>query len=358
MKIIKFLPNRVLRLYSGGSGIDRLCGNPNPVDRKFPENWIASCIEGNGRVYHSPGHGISRLIYEGEEFSFPDFLHQHAEEILGSAHLKRFGETPAVLTKILDSAVLLPLQVHPTRAQAKKYFHVPYGKTEAWVVIGTRTVNGEEPYLLTGFNESFDHDTFYKESLEGKYSASYHMLHKITVKPGDVILIRGGLPHAIGPGVTMIEIMEPSDLVIVPEVNCFGTLLNKKQRFAALDPKIAMSFFNEVVYSRQEQLKKISPMPELCEKKDNGMLKKLIPENACGFFEVRELTFNGKWPLKLDGRCQIGVCVEGNFMVGETSFAPGDCFLIPVSMPPFEFVGKTKMILVLPPACTIDKCSH
>ena len=59
--ILPFAPNRVLRLYLGGSGIDRLCGIEPAEDTRYPENWIASCIEGNGRAYHSPGHGISRI---------------------------------------------------------------------------------------------------------------------------------------------------------------------------------------------------------------------------------------------------------------------------------------------------------
>ena len=58
------------------------------------------------------------------------------------------------------------------------------------------------------------------------------MLNRIAVRPGDVIVIRGGLPHAIGPGVTMVEVMEPSDLVIVPEIDCCGVRLTEKQRFA------------------------------------------------------------------------------------------------------------------------------
>ena len=53
--IYPFTPNRVLRLYRGGSGIDKLCGNVPAEDTRFPENWIASVIEGNGRACHSTG---------------------------------------------------------------------------------------------------------------------------------------------------------------------------------------------------------------------------------------------------------------------------------------------------------------
>ena len=55
--ILKFLPNRVRRLYLGGSGIDRMRGESVPADGYYPEDWIASCIEGNTREFQAPGHG-------------------------------------------------------------------------------------------------------------------------------------------------------------------------------------------------------------------------------------------------------------------------------------------------------------
>ena len=37
---------------------------------------------------------------------------------------------------------------------------------------------------------------------------------KIPVQVGEVWYIPGGMPHAIGEGITMLEMMEPSDLVV------------------------------------------------------------------------------------------------------------------------------------------------
>ena len=118
--ILPFEPNRVLRLYLGGSGIDKLCGKEPAVDNRYPENWIASCIEGNGRAYHSPGHGISKIRLGNETVSFPEYLAAYAEELLGERHLRRYGANPAVLVKLLDSAEQLPMQVHPTKEDARQ----------------------------------------------------------------------------------------------------------------------------------------------------------------------------------------------------------------------------------------------
>ncbi len=350
LKPFKFLPNRVLRLYLGGSGIDTLWGNPAAEDTRFPENWIASCIEGNGRAYHSPGHGISKVEYDGAEQRFPEFLHAHAEEILGPAHLAKYGETPAVLTKLLDSAEQLPMQVHPTRADAKRYFNADYGKTEAWLVLSTREVNGETPYLLVGFNEKLDKDVFVRESLAGKYETGLGMLNRIAVRPGDVIVIRGGLPHAIGPGVTMVEVMEPSDLVIVPEINCCGVQLNEKQRFAGIAPEDAMTLFDFTPRTGAEVRAFCTPESKILAERENGMLKSLIPYESCGYFAVQDLTFRDGWTLDLSDRMfRIGVVCEGTAEVNGLPLKRGESFLIPFCLESCDIRGNGRIMFILPP---------
>ena len=350
MEPFLFTHNRVLRLYTGGSGIDRLCGKPEPKDTRFPEDWIASCIEGNGRAYHSPGHGISKIIWEGQVCSFPEFLREHAEEILGRKHCETFGPEPAVLTKLLDSAERLPLQVHPSRADAKRLFHTSYGKTEAWIVLATRKINGEEPYLLVGFNETFHRETFFRESEEGEYKTGLSMLHKLSVKPGDVVLIRGGLPHAIGPGVTMVEVMEPSDLVIVPEINCCGILLDLEKRFAGLGVEQGMSLFDCRPRTEAEIRQYITPVPETLERRDQGILSTLIPRSACGCFEVRKLEFHGRWTMNPASRTfRIGILTEGSAQLNDLALHPGESFMIPYDAESVTITGKGTILFVLPP---------
>ena len=54
---------------------------------------------------------------------------------------------------------------------------------------------------------------------------------RISVKPGDVLFIPGGVPHAIGAGIFMVEIMEPSDLVVRFEFERAGYTLPESARF-------------------------------------------------------------------------------------------------------------------------------
>ena len=349
-QIFPFAPNRVLRLYLGGSGIDRLCNKENPQDNRFPENWIASCIEGNGRAYHSPGHGISKIIVDGAEVDFPTFLAEHAEDMLGSKHIQKYGVLPAVLVKLLDSAEQLPLQVHPTREDAKKYLNSDYGKTEAWVVLSTREVAGEKPYLLIGFNEKLDPEVYSQEVLNGKFDKGSDMLNRIEVAPGDVIIIRGGMPHAIGPGVTMVEIMEPSDWVIIPEIECCGVSLNEKQRFMGIAPETALKMFDFTSMTPAMVRASCSPKEKVLKKTDNGVLKTLISPEDCALFSAEELKLeSGSWQQENSDSFGIGIVVEGELEINGTSLRSGDNFFLPYAVKNLTVKGSGRMMLIRPP---------
>jgi len=349
MTILPFAPNRVLRLYRGGSGIDRLCGKFPGEDNRFPENWIASCIEGNGRVYHSPGHGISRVFAENAWRSFPEYLAGHGAEVLGAAHLEKFGAVPGVLVKLLDAAEELPLQVHPSRADARRLLGSECGKTEAWIVLATRRVDGGEPYLLAGFNEKLDREVFLRETLAGRLERGREMLHKLRVAPGDVLLIPGGLPHAIGPGVTMVEVMEPSDWVLIPEIACCGVDLNEKQRFMGIDPARAVEIFDFTPRSEAEVRELCRPPERVLAKSASGTLRQLIGPDACPLFSVSELTVEGSWELENPDSFAIGVAVEGALELDGRPVAAGESFMMPFAVKRLRIDGKGRLILIWPP---------
>ena len=349
MSILPFAPNRVLRLYRGGSGIDRLCGKAPGEDTRFPENWIASCIEGNGRVYHSPGHGISRILADGSWHSFPEYLAEHAAELLGEQHLQKFGITPGVLVKLLDAAEELPLQAHPSREDARRLLDSDCGKTEAWIVLATRTVNGEKPYLLAGFNEHLDREVFLRETLAGKLERSRAMLHKIHVAPGDVIVIRGGLPHAIGPGVTMVEVMEPSDWVLIPEIACCSVNLNEKQRFMGIDPVRAVEIFDFTPCTEEELRARCSPRPRVLEQNASGTLRWLISSEDCELFSVQELTVDGVWDFDNPDSFAIGVVAEGSLAFDGITVAAGGNFFLPFAVKHLRIEGRGRLLLIRPP---------
>jgi mannose-6-phosphate isomerase len=67
---------------------------------------------------------------------------------------------------------------------------------------------------------------------------------RIPVKPGDAFIIPGGTPHALGAGLFLVEIQEPSDLVVRFEFERAGYVLPESARFMNRDVDFALTVFN------------------------------------------------------------------------------------------------------------------
>lgn len=347
---VKFLPNRVWRVYSGGSGIDRLRGEINGQDGHFPEDWIASTSLANNPQYEKPGQGLSWVDLPEGAVLFSEYLANDPENTLGNKHFEKFGANAALLMKILDAAEQLPIQCHPTVPDAQRYYHSNFGKTEAWYVIATREVNGVDPYLLVGFNEKLDVEQFQSEALLGSFPTGDQMLHKLAVKPGDCLLIRGGLPHAIGCGVTLIEIMEPSDLVIQPELFCGTQKLSDAERWNGAAPEDALKCFDYTPVTGQENLRRNKFLPEQV---DNS-LQILIPRSVARYFEVQKLVCRQHYKLHNAQHClRAGVVTAGKLTCScgneELELRCGDAFFLPYALMECDFYGDGEVVFALPP---------
>ena len=120
--------------------------------------------------------------------------------------------TLPILVKLLDSDERLVIQAHPTVPCAKRLFNSPVGKTECWYFLpGT----APDSCVYLGFKPGIT-----REKWEDAFKAQdglLDMLHRIPVAAGDFVFVDGGMPHAIGGGCFMIELQEPSDLMVVAE---------------------------------------------------------------------------------------------------------------------------------------------
>ena len=175
------------------------------------------------------------------------------------------------------------------------------------------------------------------------------MLHKIHVAPGDVFLIRGGLPHAIGPGVTMVEVMEPSDWVLIPEIACCGAALNEKQRFMGIAPERAVEIFDFTSRTEPELLERCSPRPVVIAQSASGSLRWLISPEACELFSVMELTVDGTWEFDNPDAFGIGVVTDGVLAFDGVAVAAGGNFFLPFALKRVRIAGRGRVMLVRPP---------
>jgi mannose-6-phosphate isomerase len=128
------------------------------------------------------------------------------------------GTEPQILVKLLDAGQRLPLHVHPDRRFANTHLASPYGKTEAWVILSA----DPDAYVHLGF-----HRDVTPEELAGwvKDQKSEEMLaatNKVPIYAGDAVLCPAGVPHAIGPGVLLVEVQEPTDFSVLLEYESFG----------------------------------------------------------------------------------------------------------------------------------------
>lgn len=114
-----------------------------------------------------------------------------------------FGEFP-VLIKLIDAAGNLSVQVHPDDEYALKNEN-SYGKTEMWYVADCDEGAG----LYMGFKESISREAFAAKIADGTVLDA---LNFVKVKKGDSFFIPAGTVHAIGAGVTIIEVQQSSNL--------------------------------------------------------------------------------------------------------------------------------------------------
>ena len=111
---------------------------------------------------------------------------------------------PELLVKYLFTSEHLSVQVHPTDAEAQRAGY-PRGKDEAWLILAA------EPgaTIALGTKQPMSKDELRAASLDGSVE---HLLDWKPVKPGDFIYSPAGTIHAIGGGLTLIEIQQNVDL--------------------------------------------------------------------------------------------------------------------------------------------------
>jgi mannose-6-phosphate isomerase len=110
-----------------------------------------------------------------------------------------------VLTKIITAHDWLSVQVHPDDAYAQRVEHQPFGKTECWYVLDAQP-NAEIVYGWTRDTSRAEYERRVADGTLGE------LLRHIELKKGDTVYIPHGLVHAIGPGLTVFETQQASDL--------------------------------------------------------------------------------------------------------------------------------------------------
>ncbi|HEY0451766.1 class I mannose-6-phosphate isomerase [Actinophytocola sp.] len=206
LRPVRLPANQPERFYRGGAAIAALRGE-HEVREFGPEDWVASCTTLHGR----PDLGLT-VLPDGELLR--DAVAEHADNWLGASHIARFGTDSALLVKLLDAGQRLPVHCHPSDEFAAAHFGSRYGKTEAWIVVGT---SGPSATVHIGFAKDLDAPVVADWVARQDAAAMLGALNEVTVRPGDTVFVPAGVPHAIGEGVFIVELQQPTDLSVTLE---------------------------------------------------------------------------------------------------------------------------------------------
>jgi mannose-6-phosphate isomerase len=203
-------PTRVHRFYRGGALLGRLRGE-SEEDGLFPEDWVGSVTPAINPGRNDLKEGLSRLA-DGRVLR--DAVEADPIGWLGEEHVARFGTSTGLLVKLLDAAERLPVHAHPDRAFAREAFDSNFGKTEAWIVVDTRR---DEAEVWVGLREPVHPERYLAWIADQDVDRLLHSLNRISVRAGDVVYVPAGVPHAIGAGVLIAELQEPTDFSFLCE---------------------------------------------------------------------------------------------------------------------------------------------
>jgi mannose-6-phosphate isomerase len=353
--ILLLPPNRVWRSYLGGKTLDALENKENPADGHYPEDWIASTTRANNRgLENQKDEGLSTIQIEGREIFLRDLFSEIPIETLGAKHVQKYGPNTQFLLKFLDSSIRLHIQCHPTAEFAGKYLMSPSGKTEAYIILKTRE-EVEKPYVYLGFQHLPQMEEFKNAIVRQDIDRILSCFEKIEVRPGEVFIVPGGVPHAIGEGVFMVEIMEPTDFAVRIEFERGGYVLPEEARFMGKGIDLGLSMFHFEEMSAEEVRKKHFLQPRMVRQYNEFSAEySLIDEQATRCFRVKRICFAGSLE-RSEESFYIGIVTGGMGTISahdlNLEMRTGDKFFVPFKTDHVRLESQEGMeiLVALPP---------
>jgi len=276
---------------------------------------------------------------------FKTMIEQDPAGILGEAQFRKYGDRLSILVKLLDSTERLVIQCHPTTQFAREHFGSPFGKAECWYILDCDST----ACVYLGFKQGITRETwqelFEKQDIRGMLNC----LNKFPVAPNELWFVAGGVPHAIGGGSLMIELQEPSDLMVIPErVTPSGIRLSESKLHGGLGFEKMFDCFVYEGYSAEEIKTKYFRKAHWTENE----LCDVVDETLTDCFAMHTFTVKSKASLDL-GQCYaVAIVVEGDFYIesaeGKLDLKKGDSFFIGANSGSLELFGSTKIVLCSP----------
>jgi mannose-6-phosphate isomerase len=212
-----------------------------------------------------------------------------------------------------------------------------------------------DPYIYLGFQRPPSREQLKTwieaQDIEGLLTC----FDRIPVKPGDTFIIPGGFPHALGEGLFLVEIQEPSDLVVRFEFERSGFVIPESARFMGRGLDFCLDVFDFQATPVVEVQSQYSPDPVVLRTfPDGSVLEQLIGPKQTECFSVERLKMVREIELE-GGSFGVHIVVEGSCTIadqhGETQLNRFDRFLCPHGLDAIRISTSTgaRILRCLPP---------
>ncbi len=291
----------------GGRRLAQRWYKPDTNTTGWAESWeVVDLGDDQSRVLGGPFDGRS----------LRDLVREHPDELLGRhANRKQFP----LLFKFLDAAETMSVQVHPNDLQAAILAPGQHGKSEAWAILAAEP----NSRLLVGLKSGVDRNTLEQHLAAGTVE---QCLHSIPACVGDVISVPAGTVHAIGAGVALAEIQQPSDVTF----RLFDW--NRRDTHGRARPLHIEQALSCIDFS----LGPISPLAPRQLATSDGFSEELMQSEH--FVWHRHTLTGTPFRLPEEDRCRILSLIDGQVQIvtssGRESLAAGESLVIPATCGP------------------------
>jgi mannose-6-phosphate isomerase len=324
--------NPIHRFYRGGRRIAALRGLRDGDDRA-PEDWVGSVTTAFG----SGEMGLSRLE-DGR--TLPDAIAADIEAFLGPDHVA--GHDPALLVKLLDAGERLPVHFHPDRGFARQHLATPFGKNEGWVVVAAE---GGDAAVFLGLREAVELETLADWVERQDTAALLAALNRIPTEPGDTFFVPAGTLHAIGEGLLIVELQEPSDLSVLLEWDGF-------EIDGPADGHLGLGFDTALCAAERKRLSPDQLARLRTSRVEDGRpgVERLFPPEADAFFRAERIRPAGSCPIPQEFSILVVVQGAGRLETeaGELALRRGATVLVPWAAGEGALQGELEVLRCLP----------
>lgn len=334
--------NRVPIYYAGGSNISSFRGLGTQASG--PEDWVGS-LSALPAPMIPTGAPSDTGVSQTAEGSLRDLVAADPVGWLGPELAAAYGGESGLLVKILDAGERLPVHCHPSRDFARAHLGSVFGKTEGWIIMHAEP--GSRVWL--GMRDPMEPAELRRLIDTADITGMLNAMNEIPIAAGDVVYVSAGLPHAIGPGVMLTELQEPTSFSVLADHAAFG--MDDDAATLGLGWELAVQCFDLGGY--RDRIEQLMPQPRLLLDGPSGQILDVFPAGSEQFFRALMVTATGEIVLPTASFAVL-IVTDGSGDIrwadGSLPIQRGQTLVVPHGAGELQVRGAVSLIACLPPS--------